>query len=304
VAKRRGRQNRRAEARMRVDALATATTKGYLGAATRLMRELPIGKPITFHGLATVLERRVSSGLWASHNIRAYTTDTLSAMAWLNLPIPQDMCGKRRDWLMRSLEKTRSSRGPRRRKTVSTTRLERVLAHIELGKHGVVGELAKMAAWVGFLGMMRTNELRKLTARELKLRRSRTGDQVIRIRIAGKSHYHRNRRIAVPILDEFRDLIQPLAQRLASLPMNGRLWPSQAWAILKRGLAHVKRRPGGLRGGGNTFWREAGAKKAIIHANGGWSGTSQIPAKHYTTVSGTIVENLRKRAQRRFSAAW
>jgi len=289
----------RIEARVRVDALATSTSRGYFSAATRFIRSIPGPARISYGTVTKFVEHLVVSGAWASHNVSSYTTDLASALNWLALPLPANFTGKRKDWLLRAMRKARGSRGPKKRKYFSIRRLHRVVATILSTAPNGTGAVAAAAAWLGFLGTMRPNEIRKLRQRHIKpLPRKGTPDR-FRIRISDKTHPHNNRRIVVPILDSWKREGKKLRKRLTKRQRNAKVFDQPEWDSLAAALKAHRRGPGNLRPAGNTFWNEADARGAVIVANGGWTQKSQVPGKHYTTVTGSIATKLKALAEAR-----
>ena len=289
------------EAKNRIDALATSTSLGYLQSASRFVSSIPISHPISYSAVSMFAENKVTSGTWASHNVASYITDITSALSWLALPLPTDFQGKRKDWLLRALKKARASRGPRKRKYFSIERLVRITEtikrkHAQRRSHGAI---AIAALWMGFLGTMRTNELRLLRRKHIKtLPRQGTPDR-FRIRISDKTHPHNNRRIIIPILESWRQESDRLVLRLNHRKRNARVLRKKEWATLVEGLSAHNRKPGNLRPAGNTFWIESDTRDAVIVANGGWSAKSLVPGKHYTTVTGSIASKLKASAEAR-----
>jgi len=291
----------RTEARVRIDALATATTKGYFSAARRFIQALVPGDSISYGTIAFYIESKITSGSWASHNVGSYTTDLLSALSWLALPLPSNFQGKRKDWLMRAMRKARGSRGPRKRKYFSIRRLQRITCFLRDQARGKKTSLPAAAAWLGFLGTMRSNEIRKLRQKHIKpLPRSGQPNR-FRIRISDKMHPHNNRRIVVPILDSWKVDAKRLQRRLASLQRNDRVFRKKEWTSLLRALRAHNRKAGNLRPAGNTFWIESEARGEVITANGGWSQKSTVPGRHYTTVTGAIAAKLKASAEARIA---
>jgi len=292
-------QEARIEARIRVDALATSTSRGYIQAATRFITAIPGSAKISYSSVAKFVEDRVVSGTWASHNVSSYTTDLSSALNWLALPLPTNFAGKRKDWLLRAMRKARGSRGPKKRKYFSIRRLHRVIATIK-GSSAIRNRaFAAAAAWLGFLGTMRPNEIRKLRQRHIKPLPRKGKPDRFRIRISDKTHPHNNRRIVVPILDSWKRESRSLHKRLQNRQRNEKVFDEADLGSLTAALKAHRRDQGNLRPAGNTFWNEADARGAVIVANGGWSEKSQVPGKHYTTVTGSIASKLKAVAEAR-----
>ena len=292
----------RHEARMRIDALATSTTLGYLRAVARVVKALPKDVPITFHSLASIFEDRIVNGTWASHNARAYISDTLSALMWCNFPRPPDMSGKRLDWLARALGKARASKGPRKRKRFSLARLRKICDTLRGAQQKQTASVVVAAVWLGFKAMLRTNELRGLQSKRIRFWPKNGALKHMKIRIKDKTHSHPNRRIVIPVVDEWAADAERFKERVLSLAPKQAILRQAEWRQMRRAFALNARTMGTMRPSGNTFWKEAGTRESFIVANGGWTQTSQIPAKHYTTISGRIADKLRKQAQRRISA--
>ena len=296
-------QDIRLEAKNRVDALATSTSIGYMRAAARLISSMPVSSPISYSSFSTFIESKVTSGTWASHNVSSYTNDIAAALAWLALPQPTNFVGKRKDWLVRAMQKARGSRGPRKRKYFSIGRLGRITSFIKskAKASSTRGSIPAAALWLGFLGTMRTNEIRSLKVKHIRpLPRHGTPTR-FRIRISDKTHPHNNRRIIVPILDAWHTDAERVLRRIDTYSRDDQLIKEREWAIMANALRLHRRRPGNLRPAGNTFWIESEAQGSVISANGGWTEKSSVPGRHYTTVTGSIAAKLKALAEARIA---
>ena len=52
------------------------------------------------------------------------------------------------------------------------------------------------------------------------------------------------------------------------------------------------------------YWLESGLATQVIHKQGGWTPSSAVPSKHYTSVSAHVIEMMKAASQRRSSHKW
>ena len=281
----------------RCEGLAESTRKDYL-AAVRMYITAAEGRCLQNpEELIRYGYGRVNEGTWASHAAGKYITRLMAGMQWLNIPTPRIDASTKMSWLGKALQRLRVSRGTRHRKPLRPTQLERVPVCRSLRDTSKTLRPTAALIRIGYLGMLRTNELRKLSAKQMSWTRTRGSQALtVRIRISDKTHLARNRCIIVPVQEYWQpdaERLQKRASRNIALGMAEAALLSvreHKWA--REALARERRTLGALRPGGNMFWIQAGLSTALRHKQGGWTPTSSVPAKHYTSATGVAVSAI------------
>lgn len=241
---------------------------------------------------------RVESGEWASHATGTYLTRILAGMKWMRLKGPNVAEAVKMSWLKKAFMRLRVSKGTKHRKPISTGHMKKLKVALEqaLPEAGPGVALSRVA----WLGMLRSNELWKLSARQVKWKEDSKGGTSIHLRMADKTHLTEERVVVIPVQEHWAAEASKLRDRWqtrrGTRERTKPLMMAEEQTAMVTALRNMRRTPGGFRPGGNIFWIHAGLSTAVRHKQGGWAPGSKVPARHYTRVTKELARRMRRQA--------
>ncbi len=289
--------------------LAKSTRSSYWSSITTAMKCLGPLRLCDPTSIIAYCRSRVITGKWSSHNAPKFLGRLIAAMKWLHLTIPQfDDIGTSKRLLKKALTRERPSQGVQHRPAIPWTEFQVAIQSLGRPKHserksGGGDGLAQAALWMGYLGMMRPNEIFNLRIAELKWAKVQgRSEWTVDLRISDKTHVSRNRHIHL-VTEEWQNIAKELRawcqHNLSRGRGNDQVFSKRIRSQVKNALKVAGQRftLGCLRPGGHMFWLEAGLPEQVIHKQGGWAPGSNIPSRHYTSLTKPISQMMTRALQ-------